>query len=59
MTKGKTEKKRFIVPMETYNQLKDFEFQGSRITGSTVSNFVRSKPEQFPNPEEYIILEMF
>ncbi len=59
MTKGKTEKARFIIPADLYNQVKAFEFPGTRITGSTVKNFIASKQEKFTDPEGYIILEMF
>ena len=59
MTKGKTEKTRYIIPVGLYNQVKEFEFPGTRITGSTVKNFIASKPEAFTDPEGYIILEMF
>lgn len=58
MTKGKTEKKRYIIPMEMYRSLEEFEFPGTRITGATVKRFMDSKPDKFPDPD-YIILEMF
>lgn len=59
MTKGRTEKRRFIIPMELYDQVKEFEFTGTRVTGATVKRFVASKPEAFTDPDGYIILEMF
>ncbi len=59
MTKGKTEKTRFIIPVQMYHQMKEFEFSGTRITNSTVQKFIASKPETFTDPEGYIILEMF
>ena len=59
MTKGKTEKTRYVIPMDLYNQVKEFEFPGTRITGSTVKSFVTNRPEKFTDPEGYIILEMF
>ena len=59
MTKGKTEKTRYIIPADLYNMVKEFEFPGTRMTGSTVKNYIASKPDKFTDPEGYIILELF